>query len=175
MSKLNARELRKYLEAQSHADLVTDILRFFTQFDGVKEHYSAHLNHGFSEELLDKYQTIIRKEFFPTRGFGKARLAIARKAINDYKKVSRNLPGLIDLMLFYVEMGVRYTNDYGDINEAFYNSMESVYEGMLKLIATNDLGDHYRTRCYTIVTDTSRIGWGFHEALSSMYHDTFDD
>src|SRR5947208_2452099 len=111
MSRLTAREMRKYLESKSHEDLVNDILLFFTQFDGVKEHYSAQLGHGYSEDLLDKYKTVIRKEFFPTRGFGQARLSIARKAINDYKKVSRNLLGLIDLMLFYVEMGVRYTNE----------------------------------------------------------------
>ncbi len=175
MSKLTARELRKYLESKSHTDLVNDIVLFFYQFDGVKEYYSAHLGHGFSQELLDKYKTVIRIEFFPTRGFGQARLAIARKAINDYKKVSRNLLGLIDLMLFYVEMGVRYTNQYGDINEAFYTSMESVYEGVLKQIAANDLYEQYRTRCHKIVTDTSGIGWGFHDALSDMYHDTFDD
>jgi Family of unknown function (DUF6155) len=175
MSKLTTREVRKYLESKSHADLVSDIVLFFTQFDGVKEYYSTQLGHGYSEELLEKYKTIIRKEFFPTRGFGSARLSIARKAINDYKKVSRNLLGLVDLMLFYVEMGVRYTNEYGDINEAFYNSMESVYDGALKLITTNGLQDQYRTRCHKIVTDTRGIGWGFHDNLSGMYHTVFDD
>jgi len=78
-------------------------------------------------------------------------------------------------MLFYVEMGVRYTNEYGDINEAFYNSMESVYDGALKLITTNGLQDQYRTRCRKIVSDTSDIGWVFHDYLSDTYHDTFDD
>src|SRR4030095_2584945 len=106
MSKLTTREVRKYLESRSHADLVSDIVLFFTQFDGVKEYYSTQLGHGYSEELLEKHKVVIRKEFFPTRGFGSARLSIARKAINDYKKASRNLLGLVDLMLFYVEMGV---------------------------------------------------------------------
>jgi hypothetical protein len=38
-------------------------------------------------------------------------------------------------MLFYVEMGVRYTNQYGDINESFYTSMESMYENATKHIS----------------------------------------
>ena len=175
MSKLTTREVRKYLESRSHAELVSDIVMFFTQFDGVKEYYSTLLGHGYSEELLEKYKTVIRKEFFPARGYGSARLSIARKAINDYKKVSRNLLGLVDLMIFYVEMGVRYTNEYGDINEAFYNSMESVYDGALKLIASNGLQDQYQTRCHKIVTDTRDIGWGFHDNLSDMYHTVIDD
>ena len=175
MRKLTARELRKYLETKSTTDLVSDIVLFFTQFDGVKEYYSAHLGHGYSEDLLEKYKTIIRKEFFPTRGFGSARLSIARKAITDYKKVSQNLLGLVDLMLFYVEMGVRFTNEYGDITEAFYNSMESVYDGALKLITSNDLHEHFQIRCQKIVTDTRNIGWGFHDTLNDMYQTAFDD
>jgi hypothetical protein len=175
MSKLTTREVRKYLESKSHADLVSDIVLLFSQFDGVKEYYSTLMGHGYSEELLEKYKTVIRKEFFPARGYGSARLSIARRAINDYKKVSRNLLGLVDLMIFYVEMGVRYTNEYGDINEAFYNSMESVYNGALKLITSNGLQDQYRTRCHKIVTDTHDIGWGFHDNLSDMYHTVFDD
>jgi hypothetical protein len=175
MPKLTTRELRKYLETKSHTDLVGDIVLFFSQFDGLKEYYSAHLGHGYSEELLEKYKTIIRKEFFPTRGFGSARLSIARKAITDYKKVSQNLLGLVDLMLYYVEMGVRFTNEYGDINEAFYTSMENVYDGALKLITVNDLQEHFQTRCLKMVTETRNIGWGFHDTLNDMYHTTFDD
>ena len=30
-------------------------------------------------------------------------------------------------MLFYVECGVGFTNEYGDFNERLYNSMASVY------------------------------------------------
>ncbi len=175
MSKPTIREVRKYLEAKSHADLVSDIVLFCTQFDGVKEYYSTQLGHGYSEDLLEKYKAIVRKEFFPARGFGQARLSIARKAINDYKKVSRNLPGLVDLMLFYVEMGVRYTNEYGDIHEGFYTSMESVYDGALKMITANGLQAQYQTRCYKAVTDTHGMGWGFHDTLSHMYHTAFDD
>ena len=175
MSKLTTRELRKQLEAKTQTELVNDILHLFTQFEGVKEYYADQLGHGYSEELVEKHKAIIRKEFFPTRGFGTARLSIARKAVTDYKKVSQNLAGLVDLMLFYVEMGVRFTNAYGDISEAFYNSMESMYEQALKVITTNELHETYQERCYAIVTDTSGIGWGFHDGLSDTYHSTFAD
>lgn len=37
-------------------------------------------------------------------------------------------------MLFYVEQGVEFTNEYGDINEQFYISMEDMYERALKLM-----------------------------------------
>ena len=175
MTKLSAREVRKYLETRDHADLVNDLVLFFGKFDGVKEFYSVQMGHGFSTELLDKYKAIIRNEFFPARGYGNARLSTARKAVTDYKKLSDNQLGLIDLMLFYVEMGVQFTNAYGDINESFYASMESMYESALKLINTGGLTDQYQARCRKIVTDTSAIGWGFHDELGMMYEEVFGE
>ena len=77
-------------------------------------------------------------------------------------------------MLFYVEMGVAFTNQYGDINEPFYASMEVVYDDALKFILLHGLREQYNKRCRKIVSDTNSIGWGFHDGLSDMYHDVFD-
>jgi len=50
-----------------------------------------------------------------------------KKAIADYEKLSCSDTNLADIMLFYVECGVGFTNEYGDFNERLYNSMASVY------------------------------------------------
>jgi len=146
MGKLTVREVRKHLETKSHADLINDIVMFFSTFDGVKEYYSVHMGLGYNQDLLDKYKKIIRNEFFPARGFGTARLSIARKAINDYKKVSNNLAGLVDLMLFYVEMGVQYTKSYGDIN-TFAKTLirETTPFGLLESCLLWNIGQFVRT------------------------------
>ena len=57
--------------------------------------------------------------FFPKRGF-KLRLKDARKVISDFKKLEPDPESLADVMLYYVECGVRFTNDFGDIDEPFY-------------------------------------------------------
>ena len=77
-------------------------------------------------------------------------------------------------MLFYVEMGVQYTNQYGDINESFYSSMESMYDRATKQIAENNLQDQFQERCLRIVSDTSGIGWGFHDTLRDIYDEVFE-
>ena len=76
-------------------------------------------------------------------------------------------------MLFYVEQGVLFTNEYGDIDEPFYNSMESMFESALALIAQHDLHDDYGARCQHIVS-TAPEGWGFAEGLSALYHQYSD-
>jgi hypothetical protein len=173
MKKLTLRELKQHLKNKSHDELVNDIATLYTKFDAVKEYYTMQLGGTHSPQLLDQYKSVVRNEFFPARGFGEARLSIARKAVNDYKKVSDSHEGLIDLMLFYVEMGVRYTNAYGDINESFYSSMESMYERATKHIVEHNLRDQFQQRCQRIVSDTSGMGWGFHDTLCDIYNDSF--
>jgi len=71
-------------------------------------------------EALEKYRRKIIEQFFPRRGFGKLKLAEARKAIRDYRKATGNVAGTIDLLLTYVENGTEFTQQFGDINEPYY-------------------------------------------------------
>jgi hypothetical protein len=76
-------------------------------------------------------------------------------------------------MLFYVEQGVRFTDAYGDIDEPFYISMETMYEKAVNDIIKHRLKDTFQKRCQRIVLDTSEMGWGFHDTLSEIYEDAF--
>jgi len=49
-------------------------------------------------ETLEKYRRTIVEQFFPARGFGKLKLAEARKAIRDYRKATGHFAGTIDLI-----------------------------------------------------------------------------
>src|SRR5664280_238621 len=98
----------------------------------VKELYEAAAeNHDFiharskigeSGEALEKYRSKIVEQFFPARGDGKLKLGEARKAIRDYRKATGNIPGTAELLMTYVENGTQFTQEYGDIDERFYNA-----------------------------------------------------
>jgi len=94
------------------------------------------LAQGVPDEILDKYRRRIVEQFFPKRGFGKLDLRAARRTIRDYRKATSDLAGTVDLMLTYVENGTAFTNQYGDISEPFYNSLESVLDEMVGLLKT---------------------------------------
>ncbi|MFZ3590571.1 DUF6155 family protein [Bacillus sp. DJP31] len=72
-------------------------------------------------------------EFPPEKGHGKVRLNEAKKAISDFKKLTNDELRTADLMLYYVEKGVEFTNNYGDIDQSFYSSIESMYERVIIL------------------------------------------
>ena len=120
---------------------------------------------------VEHYKQVIRNEFFPTKGFGQLRLRVAKKAISDFKKASNDIKTTLDLMIYYVEMGVAYTNKFGDINENFYSSMETVFSDVIDILTVDDnaeLARQFLPRLQKIVDDTAGMGWGFHDNLSYM-------
>ncbi len=172
-SKINLTTLKQHLKQASKEDLVKEISELFKTFPAVKEYYQLKLNPETEQYVGESYKNTIENEFFPARGFGKARLSVARKAVNDYKKICRDPAALVDMMLFYVEQGVKFTDAYGDIDEPFYNSMESMFASATKAIAQYGLQGVAERRCRQIVQDTSQTGWGFHDALLAIYQETF--
>jgi len=75
--------------------------------------------------MLEKYRGKIVEQFCPARGEAKLKLGEARKAIKEYWKATGDVSGKAELLMTYVEQGAEFTCDYGDIDERFYNSLES--------------------------------------------------
>lgn len=167
-------QLKKYLQNSSQKKLSDDILELFKKFPKVKEFYQSKLIEGGSLDLLNKYKKIIKNEFFPDRGmFGKMRLSVARGAISNFKKLCNNPYFIADLMIYYVEMGVDFTLEYGDIDEPFYNSMEGMYESAAKFVIDNKIKNDFLQRFQEIVSDTENTGWGFGDTLEEFFHQYF--
>ena len=172
---MKIKDLKQYLNTRSKEQLIAEIGDIFSKIEAVKDCYQSKLNLGYSVEVGEKYKSIIKHEFFPARGFGRAQLSVARKAVSDYKKVSTSKFGVADVMLYYVEMGVLFTDTYGDIDEAFYNSMESMYERAVKYLVQHEMQGQFEERCRKIVADTSGMGWGFHDGLSYIFEKHFEE
>ncbi len=162
------RTLKQFLNSLSRPVLIKEIYLLVRRFSQVKQFYDSHFNSQAVKIDLEKYKDQVKHEFFPKRGFGKARLSIARKPVQEYVKINPNSKELVDLMIFYVEQGSRFTNEYGDIDKPFYNSMKSMFENALKLTVKLKLQDEFRGRCEKIVESVSRIGWGYYDDLKYM-------
>lgn len=171
MPKLTLTQLKKHLKSKSAAELVKDIGELYNKFSDVKDYYQSTLTQTGKGEVFNKYKLIVRNEFFPLRGEPKMRLSVARKAVNDFKKMSSSPEDIADLMIFYVECGVEFTNEYGDIDEPFYCSMENMYNKALKYIVKTNQDDKFYKRCKKIIEDTDDIGWGFNDGLSDSFYE----
>lgn len=168
-------ELKKHLNDASKEELTQQIVELFKKNDFVKDYYKLKYNAEYSSAVLTKQKEVIKNEFFPKRGYGKARLSVAKKSISEFKKLSNDKEQIAEIMLYYVEMGVEFTNDYGDISESFYMSMEGMFEQVVKFIVKEKLEKMFVDRCSDVVKDTNGIGWGFHDGLSEIFHEYISD
>ncbi|MEO6202668.1 MAG: hypothetical protein ABIU05_15980 [Nitrospirales bacterium] len=125
-----------------------------------------------SGEVLEKYRRKIMEQFFPTHGFGKLKLGEARKAIRDYRKATGNLPGTTELLMTYVENGTRFTREYGDIDERFYDSLESALQELATLLRgeARDLYPQVKERLAQVERMADGIGWGYGDFVIELVY-----
>ena len=121
-------------------------------------------------EILEKYRDKIVEQFYPARGEAKLNLGEARKTIRDYRKATGNLAGTAELLMTFVEQGTEFTYDYGDIDERFYNSVESVLDELAALLH-GDARETYPTfseRLARVEQLSDGIGWDFHDYIEGV-------
>ena len=121
-------------------------------------------------QIFEKYRRTIVEQFYPSRGEAKLKLGEARKAIKDYRKASDDVHGTAELLMTYVEQGAEFTHDYGDIDERFYNSVESALDELAGLLR-NEAREIYpklSERLARVELITGNIGWGFHDYIADV-------
>lgn len=167
------REVKKELVKLDKDALIKHISELYKKYKPVKSYFDFYVNPN-EDEVLATYKNKVREGFFPKRGFD-LKLSISRKAINDFKKLGVSPDALADVLLYYVECGVEFTNEFGDISESFYTSLENTFENALKLMHEHSILYRYKVRASKVVEATSHIGWGFHDYLDSVYLEFYDE
>jgi len=164
--------LRKFLKTLSKEELIKHIVELDKKYKPVQEYHQVCLTSDISE-LVEKHKDIIENEFFPSTGLPKGRLSVARKSVSDAKKKGFPPEAIADLMFFYVENGVEFINEFGDMEESFYRSMENMYQDALKSVRSHLLGEDFQDRAWKIIEKAEDVGWGFPEILEDYYHEYF--
>ncbi|MGE8205433.1 DUF6155 family protein [Heyndrickxia sp. NPDC080065] len=169
--KIKVTDLKKQLKDYEQKDLIQLIADLYKSSKEVQTYLSIRfLGEEAIIELFNQTKKTIENEFFPDRGHGKLRLNQAKNAISHFNKLTKDELRTTDLMLYYVEQGVEFTNAFGDIDESFYNSMEKMYEKVTIMCDKEEKYYHaFADRLEQVVIDTDGIGWGFHDQLSYLY------
>ena len=121
-------------------------------------------------EALEKYRHKIVEQFYPARGEAKLKLWEARKAIMDYRKATGSLHRTLELLMTYVETGAEFTNEYGDIDERFYSSIESALDELAALLYgdAREMYPRFSERLARVEQLSDGIGWGFHDYIGDV-------
>jgi len=166
-------DLKKELKKLDKDELVDLVVELYKKNKSVKEFFDFYVNPN-EKGLFEKYRDKVFEAFYPKRGFG-LKLKDGKQAISDFKKFGTSLDLLADLMLFYVETGVDFTNDFGDIDENFYSSLEKMYVQALILMRKENLLDNFSDRAKKVMENTNDIGWGFGDYILAVYYDFYQE
>lgn len=173
--QMTVTEVKKKLSRLSQKELIALIAKLYkTSPDAANMLNVEFGDASYADELLEESKRKIQKIFFPERGMAVPSLSKAKKIISDFKKASDSFDGIIELKVFYAECVSTFGDDYGDMPESFYDSLESVYEDIV--IGLNKMNDEslfakYYERLKTIAGSTENLGYGIAEVLQSFLHD----
>lgn len=173
---MSMKKFKDYLKTQDDESLRDELLMLYKTFEVVREFYTPRIEPSNIEKVIDKYKQVLEEQFCPQSAkwdFPELNYSVARKAISDFKKINSNPTAVIDLQLAYVEYGVECTLEYGDIDERFYNSMESMFRKTLKDMEEHGLLDLFEKRCLLIQQKTRGLGWGFGDAITELCEEYF--
>jgi len=133
---------------------------------------------GLTKDPLVPFKKRVKDALYPdiVHG-GPIRISAARKALRDYRRAVGDPEGVLDLMVHYVECGTRMTLDYGDIDEPFYDSLQSVFDDAVTKIETapQEFADRFLPRLRLLVQSARGIGWGYYDFLRDRLHESFPD
>ena len=172
MSKI---QLKKELQKLTKEQLIEQIAELYDSYKPVKEYYQTFMNPNNIQELYNKYKTVIINEFYPnTKSWNpKTRFSVAKKAIADFAVLKPPPELLADLMITLAENACKFTYDYGDMTEQFYNSAVTNFERALKYMKAEGLLDNFRLRCEDCLKYADPCGYGFPDEMNDVFYDYF--
>jgi hypothetical protein len=131
-----------------------------------------HSKYSLGEQSLEPYRKIISESLYPDVYKNKPiKLSMGRKAISDYFKATKDHLGQLELMVHYLETGNQFTVDFGDIDEKFYSSLESMFGRIISSLRNQSKDVHaiYHPRLENVVASARNIGWGYYDYISDIF------
>ena len=164
--------IKSILSKETKADIIKLVSELYSLSKSNSDFLSAR--YVLSPDTIDRYKKEIKKYLGPDEPWKKntqISLSSAKKVLSDYKKATNDEFSIIDLMIYYVEVGNDFTCEYGDMYEQYYISLETVFDQSIALTKKHDetMVYHFIERLYFIVRKANGLGWGYYDAL----HDSF--
>jgi len=165
--------VKKCLSAKNPRELISLIGDLYSLSEDNREFLHARCSLG---DPLEPYKRRIADALYPDPLRNQpVRLSEGRRAISEYKKAVGDPFGVLELMVHYVECGTRFTVEYGDIDEAFYDSLCSMFMKVLEILEESDRRtvEQYLPRLRGIVEKANHVGWGYYDTVSAALAEAF--
>jgi len=169
---MSKRALTKYLQSLKKKDLEDQVLELYAKFKPVRTYYNFVFNPN-EEKLLEEAKFKISKEYFPVgRRRPKARRSVAQKTIKHFLTLEIDPFILAELMVFNIEIAIRYNERKQIKQDSFYKSMFNSFSEAVNFIESNGQKALFWQRLNQILDEVENQNWfnaiGFESALMKL-------
>ena len=156
-------ELKNQLNAMEKNELIALIVKLYKNDKMCRNMLDAEFG---GEEVQAALLANAKKQLYDIF-FSKESLSLrnAKAVLSGFKKTVKNKED-------YFDLGTAYTNEYGDINEAFYSSLISVFADFcenVKQSGGSDFLHSVRMRLDRLNEEAQDIGWGYGYEIGELY------
>ena len=167
---LTAAQLKKQLAERSKDEIIEFLLSLYKSSATVKQAISAMLSDDYALQQLENAKEKLDKIFFPAdiirMGFS---LKEAKAVVSNFVKTCPNDKLAARLHFHFAKNAVDFTNEFGDIDEPFYNALANHFKNATEIITLYpDLCEEFKPQLEKLVEETSDIGWGVYDELSEI-------
>ncbi|MCL2063801.1 MAG: DUF6155 family protein [Candidatus Cloacimonetes bacterium] len=170
---MTIRELKKILKDSTKDELlllIIDLLKVCPQAkDFLTIKFSSQDN---IKKVFEEYKKTLLNSFYPDNEYGELNLRQAKKTISDFTKISTDKVMIIDIMLFFVELCVKVTADYLELDREIFISTETMFQNVVLMIneSEQEIFEQFSNRLKWVI-DKAVEGWGFQDTLLEIYND----
>jgi len=150
--------LSKELEKQEPEELLRLLNEISKRFPVAKMYLTMEF--GFDGiVIIEKYKKLIEKEYFPSRGHGKARSSKVTKILKEFNQIAAFREDVLDMQLYQIERAVVYYQAYRHEYEPFINNLIKNWSAFLSAASKEGFLFQYQERIEKMFTDRFKKFW----------------
>jgi len=156
---MSKRDLKKYLNQLDKDQLQEQIIELYDKFISVKTYYDFVFNPK-EDKLSEEAKMKISNEYFPLKSKrAKARRSVGQKYIKHFISLGVDSYVIADVMLFNIEIAVRYASKKTIYQELFFKSMLNSFEQAVSYLIQNGILSDFNSRLVAINQATQAQKW----------------
>ncbi len=171
---MSKRELKKYLSELSKPQLEEQMQSMYDKFKDVKTYYDFVFNPK-EEKLVEAAKVKISAEYFPTtRKRPKMRRSVPQKFIKQFLALEMDPFHLADLMLYSVEVAIKFSAKRDMKYASFYKSIQNSIQQVVQYVIQNGIAFDFKDRIITIEQEVTKQSWENTFAISDIVLPLYD-
>ncbi len=156
---MSKRDLKKYLNELSKAQLEEQIVELYDKFSDVKVYYDFAFNPN-EDKLVREAKFKISNEYFPVKGKkSKMRRSVAQKFIKHFISLGVDSFIIADIMLYNVEIAQTFSAERVIKQELFFKSMLTSFQQAVSFMIEKGILDDFKNRVVAVKEETMTQNW----------------